>query len=62
MGQALDKEEIKKIIQEELRELTNYDSDIQNIEIDIEGEEVKATVTFGIHIVDDDDYIGLLCY
>ena len=61
MGQALDKEEIKQIIYEELHELSR-DSDIQNIEIDIEGEEVKATVTFGIHIVDEDNYIGLSSY
>ena len=62
MGQTLNKEEIKKIIEEELRELTNYDSDIRNIEIDIDGEDVKATVTFGIHIVDEDNYIGLNSY
>ena len=61
MGQTLDKEEIKQIIYEELHELSR-DSDIQNIEIDIEGEEVKATVTFGIHIVDEDNYIGLSSY
>ena len=61
MGQTLDKEEIKQIIYEELHE-QHRDSDIQNIEIDIEGEEVKATVTFGIHIVDEDNYIGLSSY
>ena len=61
MGQTLDKDEIKKIIYDELYEL-NSDSDIQSIEIDIEGEEVKATVTFGIHIVDEDNYIGLSSY
>ena len=61
MGQTLDKEEIKQIIYEELHELCR-DSDIQNIEIDIDGEDVKATVTFGIHIVDEDNYIGLSSY
>ena len=61
MGQTLNEAEIKRIIADELHELAR-DSDIQDIKIDIEGEDVKATVTFGIHIVDDDDYIGLNSY
>ena len=58
MGQDLEK--VKAIIKEELQELAR-DSDIQDIEIkETEEGEVVANVTFGIHIVDEDNYIGLL--
>ena len=60
MGSNLNKEEIKKIIEEELNEMFNYNISIDDINIDIENE--KANVTFGLHIADEDKYIGLSSY
>jgi len=60
MGQALDKEKIKRIIAEELDDLIAGDVSIENIDVNIN--ESKVQVTFGLHTVDDDDYIGLCFY
>ena len=62
MGQTkLDKEQIKKIIAEELNEIIEgYDVSIEDIDIDIKW--AKVQVTFGLHTVDDDNYIGLCFY
>jgi len=60
MGQNLNKEEIKKIIAEELNDLGDYNLSIKDIDVNIENSEVK--VTFGLHTVDNDNYIGLCFY
>lgn len=61
MGQNLNIEKIKKIISEELDEIVEgYDVSIENIDIDIK--EAKVQVTFGLHTVDNDNYIGLCFY
>ena len=60
MGQGLDKEKIKRIIAEELDDLIAGDVSIENIDVNIN--ESKVQVTFGLHTVDDDDYIGLCFY
>ena len=62
MGQTeLDKERIKKIIAEELNEMIEgYDVSVENIDVDLN--ESKVKVTFGLHAVDDDNYIGLCFY
>jgi hypothetical protein len=61
MGQAkLDKEKIKKIIEDELNEMIDgYNVSIKDIDVDLKG--AKVQVTFGLHTVDD-DYIGLCFY
>jgi hypothetical protein len=56
----LDKERIKRLIQEELDESLNGDFTIDDINVDIENSKVK--VTFGLSVVEDDDYIGLYFY
>jgi hypothetical protein len=61
MGQNLSKEEVKKIIAEELDDLVQgYNVSIENIDVDITGEKVQ--VTFGLHTVPEDNYIGLAFY
>jgi len=61
MGQNLDKNKIKAIIAEELENLVNdFNVSIENIDVDVEGEKVQ--VTFGLHTVTEDDYIGLAFY
>ena len=61
MGQNLNKEEVKKIIAEELDDLIHgYNVSIEAIDVDIEGEKVQ--VTFGLHTVPEDNYIGLAFY
>jgi len=60
MGSNLSKEDIKRIIAEELDDLINGDVSIENIDVNIN--ESKVQVTFGLHTVDDDDYIGLCFY
>jgi len=61
MGQNLNKEEVKKIIAEELDDLIHgYNVSIEDIDVDIEGEKVQ--VTFGLHTVPEDNYIGLAFY
>ena len=61
MGQDLDKEKIKKIIADELDDMVQgYNISIENIDVDIKKE--KVNVTFGLHIVDEDNYIGLSGY
>jgi hypothetical protein len=57
MGQALDRDKVKKIVEEELQEIfEHYEIDVQDIDIDID--ESKVNVTFGLHTAGD-DYIGL---
>jgi len=57
MGQTLDKDKVKKIVQEELDQIfEHYNLDIQDIDIDID--ESRVNVTFGLHAAGD-DYIGL---
>lgn len=57
MGQALDREKVKQIVQEELDQIfEHYNLDIQDVDIDVE--ESKVNVTFGLHTAGD-DYIGL---
>jgi CO dehydrogenase/acetyl-CoA synthase delta subunit len=61
MGQNLNKEDIEKIIAEELVELVgDYNIDIEDINVDVEGS--KVHVTFGLHTVPQDNYIGLSFY
>lgn len=61
MGQNLTKEEIKVIIAEELNELVgDYNVSIEDVDVDIE--RAKVQVTFGIHTVPEDKYIGLSFY
>lgn len=61
MGQNLDKNKIKAIIAEELDDLvSDFNVSIENIDVDVEGEKVQ--VTFGLHTVPEDDYIGLSFY
>ena len=61
MGQNLNKEKIKKIIAEELKDLKgDYNFSIKDIDVNLENSEVK--ITFGLHTVDDDNYIGLCFY
>ena len=61
MGQDLDKEKVKNIIAEELDDLVHgYNIDIENIDVNID--EGKVQVTFGLHTVPEDDYIGLAFY
>lgn len=61
MAKQLNKEEIKKIIKEELDEMIgHYGVDIKEINVDLGSENVK--VTFGLSTVDEDDYIGLCFY
>ena len=61
MGQDLDKEKVKKIIAEEIGDmLDGWDVDINDIDVDIN--EGKVQVTFGISTVPQDDYIGLIFY
>lgn len=58
MGQALDRDKAKKIVEEELQEIfEHYEIDVQDIDIDID--EYKVNVTFGLHTAGE-DYIGLL--
>ena len=57
MGQALDKDKVKQIVQEELDQIfEHYNLDIQDVDIDVE--ESKVNVTFGLHAAGE-DYIGL---
>lgn len=61
MGQNLTKEEIKAIIREELDELVgDYGINIEDINVDVKG--AKVHVTFGLHTVPQDNYIGLSFY
>ena len=61
MGQGLNKEDIKKIIAEELDDiLQGAEVSIEDINVDLKGS--KVNVTFGLHTVADDDYIGLCFY
>lgn len=61
MGSDLDKEKIKKIIAEELDDMIDaYNVSIESIDVDLK--KSKVNVTFGLHTVDDDDYIGLCFY
>ena len=60
MGQDLNKEKIKKVIAEELNDLTDNNIFVKDIDIDLENSEVK--ITFGLHTADDDNYIGLCFY
>lgn len=61
MGQNLTKEEIKAIIAEELDDIAgHYNINIEDINVDIEG--AKVQVTFGLHTVPEDNYIGLSFY
>ena len=57
----LDKEKVKKIVAEELDDLVDgYNVSIEDIEVNIN--EGKVHVTFGLHTVPEDDYIGLAFY
>jgi len=56
----LDKEKIKQLIKEELDDHLNGDTVIEDIDVDIENCKVK--VTFGLQVVEDDNYIGLYFY
>ena len=57
MGQALDKNKVREIVQEELDQIfEHYNLDIQDVDIDIDGS--KVNVTFGLHTAGE-DYIGL---
>jgi len=61
MEQKLNKEDIKKIIEEELSDIIGgYNVQIDNIEVDTELQ--KVNVTFGLSTVDADNYIGLCFY
>ena len=61
MGQNLDKEKIKAIIAEELDDIIDgFAVSIEDIEVDIK--KSKVQVTFGLHAVEKDDYIGLCFY
>lgn len=61
MGQdKLDREKIKSIIAEELEDLIQGDVSIEGINVDMKGGKVE--VTFGLHIVEADNYIGLNIY
>lgn len=62
MGQIkLDKEEIKKIIAEELNEMIEgHDVSIKNIDVDLD--ESQVNVTFKLRKDEDDNYIGLCVY
>ena len=58
MGQTLDNDSVKKIIEEELEKIVeSYNLDIQSVEIDTDAK--KVDVTFGLKTAED-DYIGLL--
>ena len=61
MGQNLNKAEIKAIIASELDDMVDaYNVSIEDINVDIK--EGKVQVTFGLSIVDEDNYIGLSFY
>ena len=58
MGQTLDNDSVKKIIEEELEKIVeSYNLDIQSVDIDTDAK--KVDVTFGLKTAED-DYIGLL--
>lgn len=61
MSKELNKEEIKKIIKDELDDMIgHYNVEIQEVDVDLPSQRVN--VTFGLSTVDDDDYIGLCFY
>jgi len=61
MGKELNKDQIKKIIEEELDDMVgHYGVDIKEIEVDLNSQ--KVNVTFGLSTVNDDNYIGLCFY
>jgi hypothetical protein len=61
MESELDKEQIKKIIKEELDDMIgHYSVNIEDIEVDLNTQRVN--VTFGLSTVNDDNYIGLCFY
>jgi hypothetical protein len=61
MSKELNKEDVKKIIEEELDDMIgHYGVDIKSIDIDLDTQ--KVNVTFGLSTVDQDDYIGLCFY
>jgi len=57
MGQTLDNDKVRKIVQEELDQIFEHHKlDVKNVEIDID--ESTVNVTFGLHTAED-DYIGI---
>ena len=61
MGKELNKEEIKKIIKDELDDMIgHYNVSVEEVEVDLNSQRVN--VTFGLSTVDEDDYIGLCFY
>jgi len=61
MGKELNKEEIKKIIKDELDDMIgHYNVSVEEIDVDLNSQRVN--VTFGLSTVDEDDYIGLCFY
>lgn len=58
MGQALNSDMVKKIVEEELEKIVeSYNLDVQSIDIDVESKTVD--VTFGFKTAGD-GYIGIL--
>lgn len=61
MGQNLDKNKIKAIVENELDDFV-HDYNISVEDIEVSDDKTKVKVTFGLHIVPEDDYIGLASY
>jgi len=56
----LSKEQIEEILTEQVRESFNYNDSILSVDYNMQKEEF--TVVFKVHIVEEDNYIGLMCY